>query len=65
MKDRVLKGREVIFELRPTGNAMRVMAMDTQSMTEIIIQGPLTASEEILKANALKRLEFVSRCADA
>ncbi len=59
MKDTPLKGREVIFELRPVGNAMRVMAMDTASMTEIVIQGPLGAGEELLKINALKRLEFV------
>ena len=60
MKD-PLRGREVIFEFRPVGNIMRIMAMDTDSMTEVVIQGPVGAGEEVLKANALKRLEFVLR----
>lgn len=55
----MLTGREVIFELAPFGNVMKVTAMDTQSLTEVTIQGPLNASETILKNNALKRLEYV------
>lgn len=54
-----MAGREVIFEFRPVGNIMRVAAMDTATMTEIVIQGPLNASEVTLQANALKRLEYV------
>lgn len=60
MKD-ILAGREVIIEYSPFGQYMRVMAMDTESLTEITIQGPVSASEEILKRNALKRLEYVLR----
>jgi hypothetical protein len=56
-----MAGREVIFEFRPVGNIMRVSAMDTATMTEIVIQGPLTAGEPVLQANALKRLEYVLR----
>jgi hypothetical protein len=55
----ILEGREVIFEFRPTGNAMRVSAMDTATMTEIIIQCPAGAGEAVFKNNALKRLEYV------
>jgi len=55
----MLTGREVIFELAPFGNVMKVTAMDTQSLTEVTIQGPLNASQTILKNNALKRLEYV------
>jgi hypothetical protein len=57
----ILKDREVIFEFRPVGNIMRVTAMDTETMTEIAIQCPVSAGEAVFKANALKRLEFVLR----
>jgi len=56
-----LRGREVIFELRQVGNIVRVMAMDTATMTEVVIQGPATAGEATLKKNALLRLEYVLR----
>ena len=54
-----LHGREIIFEFRPVGSVVKVTAMDTQSLTEISIQGPASAGQEILKRNALKRLEYV------
>lgn len=56
-----LKNREIIFEYQSVGNVVRVMAMDTASLTEIVIQGPATASEGQLQANAMKRLEYVLR----
>lgn len=56
-----LDGREIIFELKAFGNIMKVTAMDSATLTEITIQGPLAASETILKNNALKRLEYVLR----
>lgn len=56
-----MQGREVIFELRPVGNLMRVSAMDTATMTEVLIQGPVNAGEEALKKNALLRLEYALR----
>lgn len=40
---------------------MRVSAFDTASMTEVVIQGPVSAGETILKRNALRRLEYVLR----
>lgn len=55
----ILEGREVIFEFRPAGNVMRVSAMDTATMTEIVIQCPAVAGEAVFKNNALKRLEYV------
>ena len=54
-----LKGREVIFEFRPVGNIMRVMAVDTASLTEIVVQCPLNAGETTFKRSALMRLEYV------
>ncbi len=59
MTKELLHGREIIFEFRPVGSVVRVSAMDTQSLTEISVQGPASAAEEILKRNALKRLEYV------
>ncbi len=54
-----LAGREVIFEFRPVGGIMRVSAMDTATMTEIVIQCPASAGETAFKQNALSRLEYV------
>lgn len=59
MADNILPGREVIFEFHPVGHIVRVAAMDTKTLTEVVIQGPATASETLLKHNALKRLEYV------
>ena len=59
MTEKPLKGREVFLEFIPMGAIVKVTAMDTQTMTEISIQGPRTASEEALKHNALKRLKYV------
>ena len=56
-----LNGREIIIELHPIGNLVKVSAMDTKTLTEVIIQGPKSAREDILKRNALKRLEYVLR----
>ncbi len=54
-----LPNREVIIEFSQMGGFVKVSAMDTKSLTEIFIQGPSSASEEVLKHNALKRLEYV------
>ena len=59
MKDSPLRNREILIEFHPVGNAVKVSAMDVQTMTEISIQGPKSATELTLKNNALKRLEYV------
>lgn len=56
----ILPGREVIFEIRRFGQAMRVSAMDVKTMTEIIISTP-PGPEEYMRTLALKRLEFVMK----
>lgn len=58
MKD-TLQGREVIIEFAPVGSVVRVSAMDTKTLTEVITQGPMSAGEDVLKRNAVKRLEYV------
>lgn len=59
MKDNPLRNREIIIEFHPVGNAVKVSAMDVKTMTEVSIQGPVTASEATLKLNAIRRLEYV------
>lgn len=59
MAENPLQGREVIFEFFPVGNVVRVTAMDTKTLTEISIQGPVGAPQETLKRNAMLRLEYV------
>jgi len=54
-----MKNREVIIEFAKIGQIVRVSAMDSQTLTEISIQGPASAGEETLKRNAIKRLEYV------
>lgn len=57
----ILPGREVIFEFHSIGAIVRVSAMDTASMTEVVTQGPVSAGEATLKRNALRRLAYVLR----
>lgn len=59
MSKHSLHGREVILEFYQIGQIVKVTAMDTKTLTEISIQGPTSAGESLLKANAMKRLEYV------
>ncbi|MCB1592347.1 MAG: hypothetical protein KDI90_07845 [Alphaproteobacteria bacterium] len=61
MSEDIFQGREIIIEFRSVGSLVKVSAMDTESLTEISIQGPASAGEEILRRNALKRLEYVMK----
>lgn len=56
-----LDGREILLEFIPLGAYVRVTAFDTESMTEVSIQGPKNTAQKILEKNALKRLEYVMR----
>lgn len=59
MNKEILQGREVIIEFFPVGNVVKVSAMDVETLTEISIQGPSNATQDVLKRNAVKRLEYV------
>lgn len=59
MNKQILNGRDVIIEFFPVGAFVKVSAMDTQSLTEVSIQGPANASKQTLERHALKRLEYV------
>ena len=61
MQNSPLANREVIIEFFQIGNMVKVSALDTKTLTEISIQGPKSAGQEILKQNALKRLEYVMK----
>ncbi|MCK6418966.1 MAG: hypothetical protein L6Q57_08555 [Alphaproteobacteria bacterium] len=61
MVKEVLHGREIIIEFHPVGTYVKVSAMDVATLTEISIQGPASAGQELLKRNALKRLEYVMK----
>ena len=56
-----LQGREIIIEYAQVGTIMKVSALDAESLTEISIQGPVSAGQEVLKRNAVRRLEYVLR----
>jgi len=56
-----LQGREILIEFFPIGTIVKVTAMDVASLTEISIQGPSSAGQEMLKRNAVKRLEYVMK----
>lgn len=51
--------REVIFEFFRLGNSVKVSAVDTQTMIEVSVVGPATASEAALRHAALRKLKFV------
>jgi hypothetical protein len=61
MTDNPFRNREVIFEITSIGNLVKISAIDTQTMTEISMQGPASTPEAALKAGALKKLEYVMR----
>ena len=61
MPEEPLKNREVIFEIIQLGIYAKITAVDVATMTEVSISGPVKTPEAILRANALKRLEFVMR----
>ena len=56
-----MKNREVLFEYRQIGNLMRVTAVDVATMTEIVVQCPVSAGEALFQKQGLARLEYVLR----
>jgi len=59
MPQNPLQNREIIIEFHPVGQYMKVSAMDTKTLTEASVQGPANTPRDMLKRNALKRLEYV------
>lgn len=50
---------EILLELTPFGNLIRVAAVDSETLTEVIFQAPLTADRATLLAMARRKLAFV------
>lgn len=53
------KSREVLIEFQQVGNAVKVTAVDAETLTEVTIMGPPSAGQEILKRNAINKLNYV------
>jgi hypothetical protein len=49
--------REVLFEFRQIGAAVRVAAIDSATGTEVTVMGPVTASRNDLQRLALNKLK--------
>jgi hypothetical protein len=54
-------GREVLIELMQVGNAVRVTAVDPVTGTEVTIVGSPSDGEDVLKRNAVNKLNYVLR----
>jgi len=53
--------RETFFEFRTIGSFVKVTAIDAATGLEVSIVGPAAASEALLRANALRKLEAALR----
>ena len=51
--------REVILEYQQIGNAVRVAAVDPDTLTEVSIVGSASAGIEVLKRTAIQKLKYV------
>ncbi|MDH3232978.1 MAG: hypothetical protein OEQ29_05585 [Alphaproteobacteria bacterium] len=51
--------REVILEYQQIGNAVRVAAVDPETLTEVSIMGSASAGIEVLKRTAIQKLNYV------
>jgi hypothetical protein len=51
--------REVILEFRAIGNAVKVTAVDPETLIEVSIVGSASAGEEALRRTVLRKLEYV------
>ena len=54
-------GREVILEFRQIGNAVKVTAVDPETLVEVSIMGSAASGEETLRRAALRKLDYVLR----
>lgn len=50
---------EVILEFQQIGSIVKVIAVDPVSLVEVSIMGPASAGQEVLKRNAINKLQYV------
>lgn len=48
-----------IIEFIPVGKMMKVVAIDPETLKEVVITGPVTASKRELARIAVQKLEYV------
>lgn len=53
------ESNEIILEFIAMGSIMRVCALDPASLTEVVVQGPISADRSSLAALAKQKLTFV------
>jgi hypothetical protein len=51
--------REVLIEFTQIGRTVKVSAVDPETLTEVVIQGPAGAGLEVLRRNAIAKLDYV------
>lgn len=51
--------REVLIEFQQVGNAVKVTAIDADTLVEVSIMGPVNVGEETLKRNVINKLNYV------
>ena len=59
MKPEDVHLREVLFEFQRQGNYVRVIAVDPDSNTEVMMVGDPQVGEEHLKRIAIRKLKYV------
>jgi len=52
---------EVLFQFIPQGNYVKVIAVDPNTNTEIIMVGDRRSGKKILERNAIQKLRYVIR----
>lgn len=55
------KTYETFFEIIKLGNAVKVTAIDADTGTEAVIQGPKSASQSDLKQLAKNKLDYIMK----
>ncbi|MHA1570359.1 MAG: DUF6898 family protein [Alphaproteobacteria bacterium] len=50
---------EILIEIQQVGNAVKVAAIDPETLIEVSIFGPPSAGEEALKLAAVRKLAYV------
>jgi hypothetical protein len=51
--------REILFEFISMGNLVKVVAVDSKTGTEIVIQGPINAGQAALQRLAMQKMKYV------
>ena len=51
--------REIILEFQTIGRIVKVTAIDPDTLVEVSIQGPVTATEAELRRIAIAKLDYV------